>query len=243
MKSVLITGVSGGIGSLIAKAYKAEGYLVAGIDRVPPSHSYCDSYFDTDLNKIVLDEEYFNSWKATFHEEIKNLDVLINNAATQILGTVDEISHDDWNQTLNVNVNAPFMFSKLFLDLLERSSGCIINISSIHARMTKPRFVAYATSKAALVGLTQAMAVDLGGRVRVNSINPAAVETQMLQDGFKDDMQGYEMLKSFHPAKTIGKPEDVAELCLFLSSPKAKFITGANFEIDGGISKRLHDPA
>lgn len=242
MRSVLITGVSGGIGSLIAKAYKEEGYFVAGIDRVPPTHEFCDTYYDTDINKIVLDEAYFNSWKATFHEEIKSLDVLVNNAAIQILGTVDELTHEDWHQTFNVNLNAPFMFSKLFLELLERSSGCIINISSIHARMTKPRFVAYATSKAALVGLTQAMAVDLGGRVRVNSINPAAVETQMLQDGFKDDLQGYEKLKSFHPVNAIGKPEDVAELCLFLSSSKAKFITGANFEIDGGISKRLHDP-
>lgn len=242
MKSVLITGVSGGIGSLIAKAYKEEGYFVAGIDRVAPAHSYCDAYYDTDINRIVLDEQYFNLWKTTFHREIKTLDVLVNNAAIQILGTVDELTHEDWHQTLNVNLNAPFMFSKLFLDLLEQSSGCIINISSIHARMTKPRFVAYATSKAALVGLTQAMAVDLGGRVRINSINPAAVETKMLQEGFKDDLQGYEKLKSYHPANAIGKPEDVAELCIFLSSSKAKFITGANFEIDGGISKRLHDP-
>lgn len=242
MKTVLITGVSGGIGSLIAKAYKDEGYFVAGIDRVPPYHEFCDTYYDTDINKIVSDEGYFDTWKKTFHNEIKRLDVLVNNAAIQILGTVDELTHEDWHLTLNVNLNAPFMFSKLFLDLLEKYSGCIINISSIHARMTKPRFVAYATSKAALVGLTQAMAVDLGGRVRVNSINPAAVETQMLQDGFKNDLEGYEMLKSFHPVNSIGKPEDVAELCLFLSSSKAKFITGANFEIDGGISKRLHDP-
>lgn len=242
MKTVLITGVSGGIGSLIAKAYKDEGYFIVGIDRVPPAHNYCDSYYDTDINKIVLDEIYFTSWEKTFYEEIKRLDVLVNNAAIQILGTVEELSHEDWHQTLNVNLNAPFMFSKLFLDLLEESNGSIINISSIHARMTKPRFVAYATSKAALVGLTQAMAVDLGGRVRVNSINPAAVETPMLQDGFKGDAKGYEMLKKFHPANKIGKPEDVAELCLFLSSSKAKFITGANFEIDGGISKRLHDP-
>jgi NAD(P)-dependent dehydrogenase (short-subunit alcohol dehydrogenase family) len=242
MKTVLITGAAGGIGSLIAKAYKEAGYLVVGIDRNKPNHNFLDKYYNTDINRIVEDEVYFSEWKTKFHEEIKNLNVLINNAAIQILGTVDELTHSDWHETFNVNLTAPFMFSKLFLDMLEKNNGCIINISSIHAKMTKPRFVAYATSKAALVGLTQSLAVDLGGGVRVNSISPAAIETEMLQEGFKDNEEGYEQLKSFHPTKTIGKPEDVAELSLFLSSDKAKFITGANFEIDGGISKRLHDP-
>jgi len=126
--------------------------------------------------------------------------------------------------------------------MLEKEKGCIINIGSIHATQTKPRFVAYATSKAGLVGLTQALAIDLRDRVRINCISPAAVETEMLKAGFKDDEAGYKLLESYHPINRIGQPEEIAELCLFLSSDKCRFLTGTNIEVDGGISKRLYDP-
>src|SRR3546814_11034334 len=84
------------------------------------------------------------------------------------------------------------------------SSDLVLNISSIHARLTKPNFIAYATSKAALSGMTRAMAVELGARVRVNAIEPVAIDTPMLRAGFEGNDAGYEQLRIFHPVKAIG---------------------------------------
>jgi NAD(P)-dependent dehydrogenase (short-subunit alcohol dehydrogenase family) len=102
--------------------------------------------------------------------------------------------------------------------------------------------VCYATSKAALVGLTRALAVDLGSRVRVNAINPAAVATPMLLDGFKGKEALYAALGGMHPLGRIAEPAEIAQVALFLASRKAAFITGAAFDVDGGILSRLHDP-
>ncbi|MCF8275167.1 MAG: SDR family oxidoreductase [Flavobacteriales bacterium] len=242
-KVVLITGASGGIGSSIAKIYKENGFYVVGVSRSEPNHQYVDKNYAIDLDRLVEDATYFEAWAKTYSKEIGRLDVLINNSAAQILAPIDELTHEAWRKTLNVNLSAPFVLSKFFVPMLELNGGCIINIGSIHAKQTKPRFVAYATSKAGLVGLTQALSIDLKDRVRVNCISPAAVETEMLKEGFKDDEAGYNLLKSYHPINRIGQPEEIAELCLFLSSDKCKFLTGANLEVDGGISKRLHDPS
>jgi NAD(P)-dependent dehydrogenase (short-subunit alcohol dehydrogenase family) len=123
------------------------------------------------------------------------------------------------------------------------AKGCVINISSIHARLTKPNFVAYATSKAALSGMTRAMAVDLGGRVRVNAIEPAAISTDMLKAGFKDHPEQYAALEQCHPLGRIGTPEEVAALALSIVDGELRFLHGACVGMDGGISARLHDPA
>jgi NAD(P)-dependent dehydrogenase (short-subunit alcohol dehydrogenase family) len=100
---------------------------------------------------------------------------------------VDEIKLEDWNQTMNVNLTGPLMLSQFFLAKLHKSGGSIINIASIHHQLTKKRFIAYATSKSALIGLTKAMSVDLQGWVRVNAISPAAIDTPMLRAGFDND--------------------------------------------------------
>lgn len=241
-KTVVITGVSAGIGTCIAKFFANDKYNVVGLDKVEPQHNYCDKFLAVNLEKLVSDERFWEEFSKELINEIPTIDTLVNNAALQILGSLHEMKISDWRKTMDINLNAPLLLSKLFANQLELRNGSIINISSIHANITKPRFISYATSKAALIGLTQALAVDLGGRIRVNSISPAAIETTMLKEGFKNNQKGYDQLKSFHPIKRIGKPEEVAELCLFLASKKSKFITGANFEIDGGISKRLHDP-
>ncbi len=242
MKNVLITGVSGGIGSALAKGYADAGYHVIGMGRKDPESPYVHKNYAVDLDRLVTDVECLNAWTEAFFREYETLDVLVNNSAVQILADTDHYELKDWQKTMNVNLTAPFLLSKTLLPLLERANGCILNIGSIHARQTKPRFVAYATSKAGLVGLTQAMAVDLGPRVRVNCVSPAAVETEMLKDGFKHDLAGYQQLEQYHPIGRVGRPEEIASLCLYLSSNECGFLTGANIEVDGAISKRLHDP-
>jgi NAD(P)-dependent dehydrogenase (short-subunit alcohol dehydrogenase family) len=169
------------------------------------------------------------------------LSVLINNAAIQILASTDTLSRADWRKTLDVNLLAPFFWTQVFLPELEEASGSVINISSIHAHLTKPSFVAYATSKSALSSLTRSLAVDLGGRVRVNAIEPAAIETEMLRHGFMGDTDLYARLAACHPSGTVGKPEDVANLALVLAGA-GQFLSGAIVSLSGGIDSRLHDP-
>jgi NAD(P)-dependent dehydrogenase (short-subunit alcohol dehydrogenase family) len=130
---------------------------------------------------------------------------------------------------------------KLF-SLLEKARGSVVNISSIHAKLTKPEFSCYATSKAALLGLTKSMAVELGSKVRINAICPAAVSTPMLLAGFDGQSEAYEILSSMHPVGRIAEPSEVAKLALFLASKDAQFINGSSLELDGGIGSRLHDP-
>lgn len=131
--------------------------------------------------------------------------------------------------------------SQHFLPKLEQSKGCIINIASIHQQLTKKKFIAYATSKSALVGLTKAMSVDLQGKVRVNAISPAAIDTQMLRDGFNNDEEMVKKLHELHPLQRIGKPAEVSKLALLLAEDELGFINGANICIDGGISNVLKD--
>jgi NAD(P)-dependent dehydrogenase (short-subunit alcohol dehydrogenase family) len=172
----------------------------------------------------------------------RRLAALINNAAVQIVKPSAALTTDDWNRTLNVNLLAPFLLTQALLDELTASHGAVVNISSIHAMQTKPGFVAYATSKAALNGLTRSLAVDLGGRVRVNSICPAAIDTPMLREGFAGREESFDRLAQMHPAGRIGEPAEVAALAVFLASDASAFMTGADIAIDGGIGARLRDP-
>jgi len=240
-KTVIITGVLGGIGSQLAKTFKEKGYQVVGLDLKEGRPDYCNKFYKFDLNQYCLDPIYKTDMEAQFNEDIPELFVLINNAAVQILSSLDEITLQDWNQTLNVNLTGPLMLTQFFLTRLERSKGSVINIASIHHQLTKKRFLAYASSKSALVGLTKALSVDLQGRVRVNAISPAAIDTQMLRDGFNNDEAKVRLLNELHPSQRIGKPREVSQLALLLAEDELGFINGANINIDGGISNVLKD--
>lgn len=240
-KNVFITGVLGGIGSALARVFRSEGYYVYGVDMREDFHGHCDRFIRFDINEFVRDAGYRIRFTQIFEEVMPKLDVLINNAAVQRLDRLANIKLDDWMETMNVNLTGPMLLSKLFLARLEKSQGCIINIASIHQQLTKPAFVSYATSKSALVGLTKAMAVDLEGKVRVNAISPAAIETEMLRAGFENDEAAIDELRKIHPVQRIGYPDEVAKLALFLASENLGFIHGANLTLDGGISSVLKD--
>jgi len=240
-KTTVITGVLGGIGSQLAKAFKEKGYNVIGLDIKKGESKNCDKFFEFDLNRYCVDATYKTEIEAIFNLEIPEIFLLINNAALQVLGSLDEIKLSDWQQTLNVNLTGPLMLSQFFFERLEKSKGSIINIASVHHQLTKKRFLAYATSKSALVGLTKALSVDLQGRIRVNSISPAAIDTQMLRDGFNNDESKVQQLNELHPLQRIGKPQEVSKLALLLAEDELGFINGANISIDGGISNVLKD--
>lgn len=238
-KTIVITGVNGGIGSSICHKFMTEGFHVVGLDKSPQKLE-CDTFYQFDINQFIKYEDYFSEWSRVF-TRIENVYGLINNAAVQILERFTEIQLKSWHESMNVNVTGPLFLSKVFYGTLVQQKGSIVNIASIHQSLTKPRFVNYATSKSALVGLTKAMAVDLEGSVIVNSISPAAISTPMLLAGFDGDEASLELLQKLHPVQRIGTPEEVAELTYFLVTKNRGFINGANFTLDGGISSVLHD--
>lgn len=241
-KIALITGALGGIGKALCKVFYEEGWTVIGTDiRMQETAPHCHIAMHIDLDSICKNEDYKKEIFKKIFDKTGSLDVLINNAAIQLLSSTSELKLADWHETMNINLTAPMLLSQLFLPMLEKSGGSIVNIASIHQQLTKPKFVSYATSKSALVGLTKAMAVDLQGSVRVNCISPAAIGTDMLRAGFNNDETAISALGKLHPMQRIGYPEEVARLALFLASEEAKFINGANLQLDGGISSVLHD--
>ena len=243
MNAVLISGTNGGIGSAIAKQLLGKDYFVIGTD-VGPDQFSLPAYISADLRELVSDEQLLVEFRQRVEEVLEGRPLvgLVNNAAILETSFLQNLTIEQFKATMDVNVGGTFALSKALLDLLAKSKGSIVNIGSIHARLTKPGFVNYATSKAALRGLTRSMAVECGTRVRVNLIEPAAIDTPMLRVGFRDCPEQLFELENYHPVGRIGQPQEVSDMIAFLLSEQSGFVTGSVFQIDGGISSRLHDP-
>lgn len=242
-RACLITGASGGVGTALAEAFHEAGYFVVGTDKVHSPNKSVDCFIVQDLRELVEDveraEEFFLKLEQALGD--RGLSVLVNNAALQVVAPVSDLTTESWQATLDVNVVAPFLLAQRLLNRL--SGGSIINISSIHARLTKKNFVAYATSKAALSGMTRALAIDIGDKVRVNAIEPAALDTDMLRAGFDKDQAGFDALAGHHPGGRIGEPREVGRLAVAIAGADLPFLNGSVIGLDGGISARLHDPS
>jgi len=243
MKTALVTGASGGIGQALCLAYRRAGYRVIATDLKGECED-ADLTIQADLIALVEDEGFRSGFLAELRDAIgsSGLTALVNNAALQIVRSSAELSVRDWQRTLDTNLLAPFLLIQGLLPELKRARGCAINIASVHARLTKPGFACYATSKAALVGMTRSLAVDLAGSVRVNAISPAATATPMLAQGFEGREEDLEALAGMHPSGRIAEPNEIARAAVFLASEEAAFINGAVLDVDGAIGSRLHDP-
>jgi NAD(P)-dependent dehydrogenase (short-subunit alcohol dehydrogenase family) len=246
--AALVTGISGGLGKGIYQALVDAGFFVIGVDRaksdIEPNERYHEIPFDVDvlIDSAAEREDFKNAVLRVLGANNMVLKGLVNNAAIQLLGTVDDLRMEDFRQSLKTNLEVPLQLVLLFKDQLASNKGSVVNIDSIHSRLTKPAFISYATSKSGISGLTRALAIDFQGRVRVNGIQPAAIETPMLMAGFEGKSEEFKMLQSFHPLGRIGEPREVGELVAFLMSDRCDFINGACLTVDGGIGVRLHDP-
>ena len=244
-KTVLITGANGGIGQSLVRAFAGSGYRVIGTDRDDAVRGLpCDEFIVVDVRQTVEDAEYAERSFRALRELCGNsgLDALINNAAVQILASVEDLTVSDWFATLNTNLVGPFFWVQALMPLLRKSQGSVVNISSIHAHQSKARFVAYATSKAALSAMTRNMAIEMGSDVRINAIEPAAVKTEMLLDGFRGQQERLDELNKIHPIGRIAEPDEVARIAVFLCSDSASFLQGSVISATGGIHGRLTDP-
>jgi NAD(P)-dependent dehydrogenase (short-subunit alcohol dehydrogenase family) len=230
----------------LCEEFHSHEFYVVAIDRAPgvvPAHLTIQADIRDVVHDLQASAHIIERINTALDSNSSILRGLINNAATPILGGVDSLDAKAWQETLETNLLAPFFLAQAFLPRLEKAHGAIVNISSIHEKLTKSGFVAYATSKSALSGLTRAMAVDLGSRVRVNAICPAAISTPMLEAGFAEKLDEFAALHGAHPSGRIGMPEEVAQLARYLVSDAPTFLTGSCLGLDGGIASRLHDPA
>ncbi|NKF50078.1 SDR family oxidoreductase [Shewanella sp. WXL01] len=244
-KWALITGALGGIGQALVKEYVNKGFSVIATDIKQPVGSVENvEFIELDLAELARSDEYTKSFYRRVQQftQGQSICVLVNNAAVQTLAHSSKLDRKQWQSSFDVNLTAPFFLSQLFLDDLAKNSGSIVNISSIHATQTKKEFVAYATTKAALSSMTRNMALDLGDKVRVNAIEPAAIATEMLKAGFEGKEDKYSQLEAYHPIGRIGTPEEIAKLAVFLSSDDAGFVQGACISASGGIRGCLSDP-
>ncbi len=222
-KVVVITGGAHGIGHAIAQSFTDAGANVAIIDKVDGEHFVGDI-----SNKVVLE-----TFAEKVIKEYGKVDVLVNNAMPLKKG-IDECSFEEFQYALNVGVAAPFYLSKLFLPYFGEGAS-IINISSSRDRMSMPQTESYTAAKGGISALTHALAVSLGGKVRVNSISPGWIDTDYTCYDGPDATQ--------QPVGRVGNPMDIANMVLFLCSDKAGFITGENICIDGGMTRQMiyHD--
>jgi NAD(P)-dependent dehydrogenase (short-subunit alcohol dehydrogenase family) len=251
-KVVVITGSEGGIGKALVKAYLDDNYFVIGLDRTysHPNMEFMGAKNFTMLKADLLlfsrDAKYrtrvVDQIKSNIPDSITGL-ALINNAATQILKPTEEIQWDDWEQSLAVNSVAPHFLAQGLIKELSEHRGHIVNISSIHAKLTKSEFTCYAASKAALESITRSLALELSPLgVSVNAVAPAAIATDMLRAGFSDSPENLKKLEACHPSNSIGQPEDIAQFIKMITEHGSGFLTGSVLSFNGGISARLYDP-
>ncbi len=162
-----------------------------------------------------------------------HLNGLINNAAISnpYNSPLEELDLIEWHRVLNINLTAPLLMSKLCLPLLKKARGSIVNISSTRAQQSEPNTELYSASKGGLVALTHALANSLGPEIRVNCVSPGWVNTtnELLRD----------IDSSQHPVGRVGDITDTAAIVNFLLSEQSGFITGQNFTVDGGMTKKM----
>ena len=239
-KTVIVTGASGDIGRAIAKAYFSHGFNVAAVYNKGSDSAKklkeelslesaerieifkCDVTLETEVTSLI----------SAVKERFGSIDTLINNAGISKIQLFDTVSLEEWEEIMKVNLTAPFLLSRECVkEMLKKKSGNIINISSMWGQVGASCEVAYSASKGGLIAMTKALSKEVGlSGIRVNCISPGLIETKMNAHLSKEELQS--VIEEI-PLNIIGKPEDVAEVCIYLEN--AKFVTGQNLGVNGGM--------
>lgn len=236
MKTALVTGGSRGIGREIVKALSREGYKVAFTYKASAEAA---SVLESECGAIAIradseSREDIARAVSVAVSELGGIGLLVNNAAVSSFSLLTELSDEDWDRTLAVNLTAPFLFCRAVIPgMVSRKSGRIINISSIWGITGSSCEAHYSATKAGLIGLTKALAKELGpSGITVNAIAPGVINTDM---NSSLDAESMKALEEETPLERIGEPREVAAAVLFLAGDGGAFITGEVLNISGGI--------
>ena len=239
-KTALVTGASKGIGKAIAIALAKEGYDIA-FNFVGSKDSAAEAYEEikslnvkvvsakTDVSKM----EEVRSLVNTVKDEFNSLDIVVNNAGITRDKTLKNMTQEEWQTVIDVNLTGVFDVSKAALEILN-NDGRIVNISSVAGICGNFGQTNYAASKAGIIGFTKSLAKELAGRgITVNAIAPGFIKTEMTD---KIPFLRRKIIERMIPLGKAGTPEDVANAVVFLASPKARYITGEILHVAGGLN-------
>lgn len=247
-KSILLTGASSGIGRAIARRFAAEGARLMLADLTmdvreggtPTSELLRAEGYDVDF--IQMDVSSENDATRAVEQTVARfgrLDVLVNDAAIGTGKRLTDVSLDEWNKTLAVNLTGVFLMSRaavrqmLTQDIRAEARGRIVNISSQHGMIACPEDIAYGTSKSGVVYMTRQIAADYAGdHIICNAVAPGKIVTGKPGRAAEPRWMDYSISRT--PMPRLGRPDDVANAALFLASDEATFMTGENILVDGG---------
>jgi len=254
-KVAIVTGAASGLGEADAKLLAKEGAKVVVTTRKKLDDG---KRVVEDIKKaggeatfMKLDVSIENDWKKVIEETIKQygkLNVVVNNAGISVVKTIEETSVEDWNQVMAINATGVYLGTKYGILAMKDSGepGSIINISSIEVHINDPDCFAYNAAKGAVKSLSKTAAVyccEKGYDIRVNAIYPGYIYTLMMEQEARDwglTLEQYKarVAEKYCPIGHVGEPIDIAYAVLYLASDESKFVTGADFIIDGGISAK-----
>lgn len=241
MKNVLITGASKGIGKSTALLFAKKGYNVVinfntDFDGAQMAARECANF---GVRAIAIEGDISISDQVlkivqVAEKEMGNIDILVNNAGISLQKLFQDTTEEEWDKIFNVNVKGAYLFSKYLLShMIKQKNGCIINVSSIWGEVGASCEVCYSASKAALIGMTKALAKEVGpSGIRVNCVAPGVVKTQMTECFSKEAL---EELKEDISLGYIASPEEIAKSIVFLASDDASYITGQILGVNGGF--------
>ena len=237
-KNALVTGGSSGIGGAIAETLKSQGADVYVLDLNENKSNTLKG-----ISTLITDITNSNKLKEVFNNLPDKIDILINNAGIGLVGNIEQTEEKDFENLYKVNIKGVYNCIKTFLPKMKANGGAIINMASIVSHVAVKNRFAYTMTKGAVHAMTYAIAKDyIHEGIRCNSVSPARVHTPFVDEYLFKNYPGKEKemfknLSQSQPIGRMGKPEEVANLVLYLCSDEASFITGSDFPIDGGFIK------
>jgi meso-butanediol dehydrogenase/(S,S)-butanediol dehydrogenase/diacetyl reductase len=245
-KVVIVTGAGSGIGAATARRFAREGAAVALVDReqekVNAVRSGLEGGQSLSHAADVSNEVQVRAMVETVVSRFGRIDVLVNNAGVATTGPLLQMSTPEWRKVMDTDLDGVFFCTRAALPELLKAKGCIINTSSVSGMGGDWNMAAYNAAKGAITNLTRSLALELGrDGVRVNAVNPSLTATGMTEDMLGDKALMEKFLERM-PLGRIGQPEDVADVIAFLASEDARFVTGVNLPVDGGLSASNGQP-
>jgi NAD(P)-dependent dehydrogenase (short-subunit alcohol dehydrogenase family) len=252
-KVALVTGAARGIGRGISLRFAAEGACVGVVDvdeaagQIVVNEIHAIGGRAVALGANVTDEREVSQAVARLNDAFGLINVLVNNAAVMPAGRLHETAPVDFDRCIAVNLRGAYLVSRAVIpQMMEQRQGSIIHMASVTGVIGLPGLAVYSATKGALIALARAMSTDYAPMgIRVNTIAPGTIDSPMLHDFLAAQSSPESFRRAFdemHPIGRVGTIDEVANVFLFLASDESSFVTGANYQVDGGLSVKGEQP-